>query len=182
MSHNCKVKHDVPREEHHHTQEHTTSLPGPASLHQNTESYRWDLLLAADLTVSTGSHAKASPTRQCSCSQNVLVVKHIKHAHTLSLLHSENKGRSILVGTLSERCNLNTGREQSVLFRHTSSFFYSSPAAIITGVYAWAILGSAPHHALQSTPAFQPRAAEIREDAQVWVSEGLTLYWLLCSP
>lgn len=85
------------------------------------------------------------------------------------------QGFFILVGVLSERCNLNTGREQSVLFRHT--FFHSSPAAVITCVYAWAILGSAPHHALLSTPAFQPRAAEIREDAQ----SSDTLYWLPCS-
>lgn len=138
-----------------------------------TLSYRWVLLLTVDLSGSTGSHPKASPTRQCNCSENVLVVKHIKHVQ--SLQHLENKGVFILVGMLSEKCNLNTGREQCVLFRHTSSFFHSFPAAIITCVYPWAILSSAPRPALQSTSAFQPKAAEIREDAQVWVPEGLTL-------
>lgn len=60
------------------------------------------------------------PVGSATCSENVLVVKHIKHVQ--SLQHLENKGVFILVGMLSERCNLNTGREQSVLFRHTYLF------------------------------------------------------------
>lgn len=63
-----------------HTKAHYF-IPGSVSLQQNTPSHRWDLLLAADLCGSTGSPAKASLTRHCSCSENVLVVRHIKHVH-----------------------------------------------------------------------------------------------------
>jgi len=65
MNHICKVKHDVPRLDHHHAQKHTTSKLRSASLytlHWNIQSYRWVLHLAADFCGSMGSQTKASFT------------------------------------------------------------------------------------------------------------------------
>lgn len=173
MTHNwqseawCSQRRSSPHTKAHHF---IARISITAPEHSVTDEFYFWLWISVVLQDLIPRHP---PLGQCNCSENVLVVKHIKHVQ--SLQHLENKGVFILVGMLSEKCNLNTGREQCVLFRHTSSFFHSFPAAIITCVYAWAILSSAPRPALQSTSAFQPKAAEIREDAQVWVPEGLTL-------
>lgn len=112
--------------------------------------------------------------------ENMLVVKHIKHVRCHFCIY---KARffSFLFICFFKRCYLKIGRGQSVLFRYLLSFFHSSPAAGSSCMPAAHThephdLGTSPCPGVHLCISAQGWCLPgFRDDAQVWVPEGLTL-------
>lgn len=89
------------------------------------------------------------------------------------------QGFFLLVYTVFECRNLKIGRGQTVLFRYLLSFFHNSPAAgssCVPAAYMHEPPGLAPHRALESISAFQPKAG-VCQESEMMPKFGFLKVW-----